>query len=358
MKCIQCGSDYTPKNNEQRYCSGACKSKASRERRRNNLSDLTNQSLTQIPVTSTIVTDIANTAVSGAVGQLKVPSIAEVVNTLKDPSVSKTNKLILAGCGVAGGIVGYQFAGKGRRLGGTILGVFLGVGAGKIVHWLMQDGEIISDPITLSDIPLSPHKVLTSAEISMMEILTISFSENTALGQLVGETLNERFSILLYGEAGGGKSHLATRIAGELGGFGNVLYILAEEEITDSVKKRVMKYNCGDSVKFCVCNKEEQILEMARGYNFLVLDSLNGMSQWNYHTDFLRKVKALNLRGLILLNQVNKNGDVVGNNSFLHEVDVSIKVTDGMAETIKNRFGVSENTLPIFDKTHIARKII
>jgi len=72
----------------------------------------------------------------------------------------------------------------------------------------------------------------------------------------------------------------------------------------------------------------------------------------------LRKVKALNLRGTILVNQVNKQGDFVGNNSLLHEVDVSIKVTDGIAETTKNRFGTSENTLAIFDKTPIARKII
>jgi len=217
QKCILCGSNYTPKNTEQKYCSGACKSKASRERRKTNLSDtdLTNHLFTHLPVTSSIVSDLANTAVRGVVGQFQ-PNICDVVKTLKDPSVPKTNKFILVGGGVAGGIVGYQFAGKGRRLGGTILGAFIGVGAGKLIHWLFQD-EVIESKPELTSLSDTPYQLLTSSDISRMQILTISFAENTVLGQLVGESLNERFSILLYGEAGGGKSHLATRIAGELG---------------------------------------------------------------------------------------------------------------------------------------------
>jgi hypothetical protein len=358
IKCIQCGVDYTPRNSGHKYCSGACKSRASRERHKNNLSDLPNNSLRQIPATSVIVSDMADAVVKGAMGQLHIPSVIEVVKTLKDSSVSKTNKFLLVGSGLAGGIAGYQFAGEGRRLGGIILGSFLGIGVGKIIHWLFQSGEPISVSPNLSDLPFQSYELYTSEEISRLDISTISFGVNTALCQLVGHTFNDRFSLLLYGVAGGGKSHLATWVASELGMFGRVLYVLTEEEITDSVKQRVIRYKCNDNVKFFVCNNEEHILEeVSRGYNFLILDSLNGMSQWNYHTDFLRRVKSLSLRGVVLLNQCNKCGDVVGNNSLKHEVDVEIRVTDCIAETVKNRFGISGNRLVIYEKPPIVKQI-
>jgi len=56
------------------------------------------------------------------------------VKTLKDPAMSKNSKIMLVGGGVAGGIVGYQFADNGQKLGGTILGVALGICGGKIIH--------------------------------------------------------------------------------------------------------------------------------------------------------------------------------------------------------------------------------
>jgi len=111
-----------------------------------------------------------------------------------------------------------------------------------------------------------------------MQILTVSFTEDTTFGRLVGKTFNEKFSILLFGEAGGGKSHIATKMASELAQYGKVLYVLAEEDVTDSVRTRIKRYVC-DGVKFFVSNKEEKILELAREYDFLILDSLNGMSQ-------------------------------------------------------------------------------
>jgi len=105
---------------------------------------------------------------------------------------------------------------------------------------------------------------------------------------------------------------------------------------------------CKHNVRFFVSSDEDKILEMAKGYNFLILDSLNGMLRYHQHTDFLRKTKAMNLRGVVLLNQVNKAGQFVGNNAILHEVDVEVIVSDGIAVTGKNRFGVSEGRYEIF----------
>ena len=55
------------------------------------------------------------------------------------------------------------------------------------------------------------------------------------------------------------------------------------------------------------------------------------------------------MRGVVLLNQVNKAGQFVGTNAVLHEVDVEIIVKEGEAVTGKNRIGFGPGRYVIFD---------
>ena len=348
--CFHCGVGFPQKRSNQIYCSVRCKNNASKDRqeRRRSLSDGNNNSLSLVPVsqlpsTASIVTAMANTVINKEVGSISLPAISDVVMNLQDSSVKPRNKALLVGSVCVGGVVGYQLAGRGRRFSGVVIGGLSGALLYQLIFPFVKKDEDLSP--MLSDTSLS---VYTCEDISRMSIQTLCLSLDSCLGSLVGGVLNERFSILLYGEAGGGKSHLATILAYELCRYGRVLYVLAEEDITSSVRERIVRYGDSDAVNFIVCSDEQKILEKLQGYDFLVLDSLNGMLRFNYHTDFLRRLKALKLRGMVLVNQVNKSGHFVGNNAILHEVDVEMVVSSGVAEVGKNRFGISGGRYSIF----------
>jgi len=356
--CYHCGREFMPLKENQKFCSQSCKSKSARGRRKFNLSEGVMNSITSylnpLPVstssmstsTSAVASDVRNMAVKNAISQLKFPDIADVVTTLQDQSVDIKSKLVLIGLVTIGSYAGAKLSGEGNRLSGGLAGGLLGAIGSQLLYPLQRSEKEL--PVSTSVLSEAPYQFYTCNNLRGVYIPSLDFSLNTALYQLIGGSLNERFSILLYGIAGGGKSHLANLLACELSIVGRVLYVLAEEQITNSVQQRIVRYGSSDNVIFWVCSDENKILDVVRGYDFLVLDSLNGMTQWNFHTDFLRRVKSLNLRGTILLTQMNKSGEFVGNNSLLHEVDVSIKVTDGIAETKKNRFGVSEGRYEIF----------
>jgi len=347
--CIQCGESFSGRANKE-YCSNACKGRAERERRKDRLSDgVSLVPPVSLPSSSTLITDLAGTVVQGVVGQVRVPQVATVVNTLQDATVSSTRKMLLVGGICAGGMVGYQIMGKGKRFSGVLIGGVIGGAVVEAAYRIFYPELKLEPPKdevrVLADMP---KRLYSASDIRRMEIPTIITNIDGVLARLVGSEINEKFSMLLYGEAGSGKSHLATMLASELGCYGRVLYVLAEEEITNSVQQRINLYECNDRVKFLVSNNEQEILDEIRNFDFLILDSLNGLLRFTYHTDFLRRLKSSPLRGLILLNQVNKQGQFVGNNTILHEVDVEIRVTEGRAVTGKNRFGISDNVFDIF----------
>jgi hypothetical protein len=361
--CVYCGLEFQPVRRDKKYCSAVCKSRASIKRRDLRLSDasgnkinssINNSSLLrlpdlQVPTTTSIVSDFASTAVSGAMGQFRVPNISNIVSTLQDPNIELRDKVIVLGSMCAGVIAGYQLAGEGRRFAGILLG---GMG-GYIVSQLVVSLESRSEVLVGSSLSDESIRGFTTAEIRSKSIPVLNLLSGTALCHLVGGILNDRFSVMVYGEAGGGKSHLGTLFASELSNFGSVLYVLSEEGLTSSVQRRVLRYNCGENVIYFPCSDEVKILERASGFDFLIIDSLNGMCRFNYHTDFLRKAKGMGFRGLVLLNQVGKCGSFIGNNSILHEVDVEIIVSDGVAVVGKNRFGVSGSRFEIFDDKRV-----
>jgi adenosyl cobinamide kinase/adenosyl cobinamide phosphate guanylyltransferase/predicted nucleic acid-binding Zn ribbon protein len=363
--CNHCGSSFEGRTNKK-YCSDSCKVKASQNRKKHTqLSDsaslvlkaqATPYQVANIPTTASIVENFANQSVAGVMQQVTVPHIGQVVSTLQDPKVPKSNKAWLVAGGVLGGTVGYQLAGKGKRLSGVIISGVGGMILTQVVSniFFLQKEEALKQQ-SLAD---SAEKIYSAMELVNLPLSKFIPASDMVLNHLIGDEMNEKFSLLLFGEAGGGKSHLATKLAGELGQFGKVLYVLAEEEITNSVQQRTARYDC-ENVTFFVNRNAEQILEQAKSYDFLVLDSLNGILNYSLHTDFLRKVKAGHLRGSILLNQVNKAGQFVGQNAILHEVDAEIIVNDGTAKVGKNRFGKTEGKeYSIFQTLSFGRKTV
>jgi len=140
---------------------------------------------------------------------------------------------------------------------------------------------------------------------------------------------------------------------------GKVLYVLAEEQITPHVKERISKYST-QNTDYKVTRKESDVIALLKtgNYKFVVIDSINGMVNYNNHLSFVTKLKELGLYGIIILNQVNKNGQFTGKQEVLHEVDIEIIVEDGVAMTAKNRFNLNNKSLNIFPSNKVNAPVV
>ena len=62
----------------------------------------------------------------------------------------------------------------------------------------------------------------------------------------------------------------------------------------------------------------------------------------------LRKIYANS--ALITISQSTKDGKIRGSNEIVHDSDIAISVSDGIAKTEKNRFLERDRTYKIFEK--------
>ena len=367
MICQNCSTDFQGRS-DARYCSSKCKQEAYKIRKVAGLSDtMAIQPFVYKPKYNNSNQQVSNRltngfvdGVSGGLGSTLNDGIGRMTNPNNHP-FSTISMLIGS---TLGGYVGYNLSDKGKKLTGVIMGAGGGLLAGQLVYTLFiqleeynrqknlyeQQQEIIQQE-TLSD-----SRVYTSNEIKYMQVNTIKF--DGVYAGFIGQSINYGFCMLVYGSAGGGKSHFATQLSKYLERMGKVLYVLAEEGVTNSVQARIERYGT-QNTDFIQTRLDKDVLEKIPGYNFVVIDSINGMINYNNHLDFIRKLKLFkNLYGVIILNQVNKDGAFTGKNEVLHEVDVEISVENGIAETKKNRFDYGGKKLNIFPQTKDVSRVI
>lgn len=367
MICQNCSSEFQGRR-DARYCSPKCKQEAYKNRKMNGLSDtMTAQPFVYKPqyynsnqqVTNQLSNGLLN-GVSGGLGNTLNDGIGRMTNPNNNPfsTISMLTGSIL------GGYIGYNLSDKGKKLSGVIMGAGGGILAGQLIYTLYiqldeynrqktiyNEQQQVIEQQTLSD-----SKVYSSNEIKFMQVDTIKF--DGVYANFIGHNVNYGFSILVYGSAGGGKSHFATQMSKYLERIGKVLYVLAEEGVTNSVQTRIERYG-NQNTDFIETRLEKDVIDKIPGYNFIVIDSINGMINYNNHLDFIRKIKSFkNLYGIIILNQVNKDGAFTGKNEVLHEIDVEISVENGIAETKKNRFDYGGKKLNIFPQTNEVSRVI
>jgi predicted ATP-dependent serine protease len=147
-------------------------------------------------------------------------------------------------------------------------------------------------------------------------------------------------AILVFGPAGGGKSTLATMMALAAAARTDVLYIAAEEGIGETVAQRLERCATSDLAKRRLrISDARSAAEIAEDIEntkpaIVVLDSLSELR--------LQPEAVLELvlgRSWIGVSHVNARGAVRGGQEFPHAVDVTIRVEDGTAVPLKNRFG-------------------
>jgi len=146
-----------------------------------------------------------------------------------------------------------------------------------------------------------------------------------------------------------------------LSSVGSVGIILTEENnVSEYLKERIIRYDLPDNVTLIPTKNADEILSVAKNFDFLCVDSLAGMLQHHQHIEFVEKLKSLFLKGLIIVNQSNKKGESVGREELVHAVCAEISMENKVAKTGKNRFGgqVGTYTISFDEPEHKRRSII
>lgn len=157
--------------------------------------------------------------------------------------------------------------------------------------------------------------------------------------KLIG-TPEERFSLMLYGQSGHGKSHFAMKFSEYLANnFGNVLYNSAEEGVSLTLQSKIKDIK-SDNL-FISKHKDFTSIKKAlktSNSKFVILDSVNHMNLTPEQVEELRAIDYT--RGFITIHQVTKAGEFKGDNKFLHNCDVEIMVENRNPIVKKSRYNV------------------
>ena len=158
------------------------------------------------------------------------------------------------------------------------------------------------------------------------------------------------FHCVIHGLAGGGKSTLAIQLASYLAdNFGKAVYITAEEGFVKSFKDKFLLTGAASpSLDVADLRTAEEIIREVpvNAYNFIFIDSLDTMKIG------AAKLKEIKRRyansALVTISQSTKGGEVRGSYELIHDCDVTVMVTDGVAETTKNRFKEKGTAYAVF----------
>ncbi len=359
MKCRNCGKDYEGRANST-YCSAKCKQEAYRKRNSNLTQSVVvyKQPTSSVRnVDSKLVSSVTNGVING-VSDGFGHNVQRGLNDMFNISNSPFYTLTISATAGLGAYVGYSYSKKGKKLANSIIGAGVGFAVGQLAYtivnqfteYLNQKREIVLEQQEIAQQLGNNAKVLSSNDVIYMNVPSIQISG--IWGDFLGYNLNYNFSFMVYGSPGGGKSHFCTILSGYFETIGKVLYVLAEEGITSSVKERIKKYNLKNT-DFMVTRSQDEVFAVAEQYKFVFIDSINGMVNYNNHNEFIQKLKHKNLYGTVIVNQVNKDGKFTGKNEVLHEIDTEILVEDGVAQTLKNRFDQhAPKTINIFPNKH------
>lgn len=151
-------------------------------------------------------------------------------------------------------------------------------------------------------------------------------------------------SILMWGDAGGGKSSLALVLANEWNRIGPALYIMSEERIAShrmEARARRMRVNPP-----ALWRVEAHSIDTARQairagtptgpYALVIIDSVNDLS--SKPLEVIQLLKEFPAQSFILIAQSDKVADkYAGPAKWKHAVDVIIEADAGTARTTKNR---------------------
>jgi hypothetical protein len=192
-------------------------------------------------------------------------------------------------------------------------------------------------------------KIISSIDLHNMKYDSLGFQEKWH--HLIGEP-SVNFLCVIHGRAGEGKSTFAIQFANYLAeNFGPVLYVSGEEGFSKTMKDKIVNNNA-TSENFLLADLrsfQDVIAEIKPNkYHFIFIDSLDNMHIGAQELKELKKIYANS--ALITISQSTKDGKIRGSNEIVHDSDIEISVSNGIAKTEKNRFLEKNRTYEIFEK--------
>jgi hypothetical protein len=353
-ECNNCNTEFDSNKDNQRYCSNACKTSASRKRNINNLSD--NNSMSMFPITQNVGMNLINHTTHSLGNNLSRQIMPK--STMEGFPVEPVSAIL---CGLLGTYIHYSLNHKHKKysiIDSLNTGGLYAIGGYAISSVAMKVYDYYQPQIDSYFAPLQlPNGLSDSGRTLSANQLLNTNSRTIRLGgvwdDFIGESPNFGFNMIVFGMPGSGKSHFSMRFANTLSQLGNVLYVLTEEDGTQNhVQERIRKWNLTTNVEYLNTTKSTDIIDQLKTgkFNFVVIDSLSGLHDLHFsnHAQFISQMRGYNLTGLVNLLQVNKDGTASGKNNVIHECDIQIEVEKGIATIRKNRFGTFDKTLEIF----------
>jgi DNA repair protein RadA/Sms len=211
------------------------------------------------------------------------------------------------------------------------------------------------------DSPEEKAQLYTLGDVKAREVVKVATGIKT-LDEALDGGFAQNTTVLVAGYRGCGKSSLLTSVAGAMAKKTTVLYVSGEEDIAQfayRAKRFGLSKNL-DTLHVTDKANLDSIFEYAAIVKpgFIVVDSLqsvhgrdmNGMfvankRTANYFSYQLKKLRQMHGATLVLVGHETKNGEIAGDSSLQHDVDVVCQmdpdeVTAARVLTIdKNRFG-------------------
>lgn len=180
-------------------------------------------------------------------------------------------------------------------------------------------------------------KIISSSELTSMQYSALNF--NGKWLNLIGFP-SVNFHCAIHGMAGEGKSTFAIQFAHYLAeNFGTVLYVSGEEGFAKTMKDKLVNNNASNEnlMMADIRTYEELLAEVEPNiFNFMIIDSLDNM---RIGASELKEIRNRYINSaLVTISQSTKDGKMRGSYEIVHDSDIAISVSKGLAETVKNRF--------------------